>query len=236
MIHKHSKAIKIIITMILIIAIIAIWTANAMQSKTSQPKAQTTTHQTKTQKAEPAKKTEQKKPVQENKPEPQAPAPAPQPAETKSAEPVAENTVTKPADTPAPKVEPKAEPTKPVAPVNQTDGMNWNGNHYPIQSFSGVNGEKTPSWTPYVFQWTALPNYYLVEAASSAGGTIRGLSVGSEIVLNGRVLHVTQIIPGMNRKATATVNQVFSLASRHAIGLQTCDDPAGNYITTIWAD
>lgn len=130
-------------------------------------------------------------------------------------------------------VTPTPTPVTQQAPA-RTDGMNFNGNHFDLQPFSGVNGEKTPSWTPYMFKWTALPNYYLAEAASAAGSATMGLSIGDEIVLDGRVLHVTQIIPGMVR--LQSMNLVTQLSGQHAIGIQTCENPTGSIIRTVWAD
>ena len=140
---------------------------------------------------------------------------------------------------PAQQATQSSEVTSTPTPVTQqtparTDGMNFNGNHFDIQSFSGVNGEKTPSWTPYMFKWTALPNYYLAEAASAAGSATMGLSIGDEIVVDGRVLHVTQIIPGMVR--LQSMDLVTQLSGQHAIGIQTCENPTGSIIRTVWAD
>lgn len=145
--------------------------------------------------------------------------------------------------TTAPAAEPEQQATQPsaVAPAPapdpapaRTDGMNFKGNHFDLQPFSGVNGEKTPSWTPYIFKWTALPNYYLAEQASAAGPATMSLSIGDEVVLDGRVLHVTQVVPGMVRMQS--MNLVAQLSAQHAIGIQTCENATGSIIRTVWAD
>lgn len=143
--------------------------------------------------------------------------------------------------TTAPAAEPEQQATQPsaVAPAPapapaRTDGMNFKGNHFDLQPFSGVNGEKTPSWTPYIFKWTALPNYYLAEQASAAGPATMSLSIGDEIVLDGRVLHVTQVVPGMVRMQS--MNLVAQLSGQHAIGIQTCENATGSIVRTVWAD
>ena len=85
-----------------------------------------------------------------------------------------------------------------------------------------------------MFKWTALPNYYLAEAASAAGSATMGLSIGDEVVVDGHVLHVTQVIPGMVR--TQSMNLVTQLSTQHAIGIQTCENATGSIIRTVWAD
>ncbi|WP_338348644.1 hypothetical protein [Fructobacillus evanidus] len=112
--------------------------------------------------------------------------------------------------------------------------MNFAGQHFDIQAFSGINGEKTPSWTSYVFQWTQLPNYYLAEAASQAGISLKSLTVGSPIVLNGRTLHITQILSNMDR--LNSYSTVASMSGQHALGIQTCANSTGSLINTYWAD
>lgn len=121
-----------------------------------------------------------------------------------------------------------------VSATSRTDGMNFAGQHFDIQAFSGINGEKTPSWTSYVFQWTQLPNYYLAEAASQAGISLKSLTVGSPIVLNGRTLHITQILSNMDR--LNSYSTVASMSGQHALGIQTCANSTGSLINTYWAD
>lgn len=116
----------------------------------------------------------------------------------------------------------------------RTDGFNFLGQHFDISTFSDTTGGNTPRWTQYIFQWTALPNYYLAEAASSAGSAVRQLSVGSEVVVNGRTYHVTDVRHGMKR--LDSMDTVESLSSQHSLGLQTCDDATGTYISTYWFD
>ncbi|MBS9337053.1 hypothetical protein [Fructobacillus parabroussonetiae] len=116
----------------------------------------------------------------------------------------------------------------------RTDGFNFLGQHFDITTFSNTTGGNTPRWTPYIFQWSAMPNYYLAEAASSAGSAVRQLSYGTEAVINGRTYHVTEIRHGMKR--LDSLETVQDLAGRHALGIQTCDDASGNYVSTYWFD
>ncbi|MFC4761016.1 hypothetical protein [Fructobacillus durionis] len=118
--------------------------------------------------------------------------------------------------------------------ATRTDGFNFLGKHWDITTFSNTSGGNTPRWTPYIFQWSAIPNYYLAEAASSAGSAVRQLSVGDEVVVNGQTYHVTDIRHGMKR--LDSLETVENLTSTHAMGLQTCDDATGTYISTYWFD
>lgn len=49
----------------------------------------------------------------------------------------------------------------------RTDGFNFKGNHFDVQSFSGLGA--VPQWTPYIYQWVEDPSHYLIEKASSGG-------------------------------------------------------------------
>lgn len=118
--------------------------------------------------------------------------------------------------------------------ANRTDGFNFAGQHFDVTTFSNTSGGNTPRWTPYIFQWSAIPNYYLAEAASKAGSAVRQLSYGSEAVVNGRTYHVSEIHHGMKR--LDSLETVQDLADQHAIGIQTCDDASGTYVSTYWFD
>lgn len=85
-----------------------------------------------------------------------------------------------------------------AAPVQEarTDGFNFKGNHFDIQSFSGLGA--VPQWTPYIYQWSEDPSHYLVEKASSAGSAIWQLGVGDTIQLDGQtytIFHVMRHVP-----------------------------------------
>ncbi|MBS9335339.1 hypothetical protein LQZ24_02965 [Fructobacillus sp. M1-13] len=118
--------------------------------------------------------------------------------------------------------------------TTRTDGFNFAGKHFDVTPFTNTTGGNTPRWTPYIFQWSALPNYYLAEAASSAGYAVRQLSYGSEAVINGQTYHVTEIRTGMKR--TDSMGTVQALSNSHALGIQTCDDASGTYVSTYWFD
>ncbi|MDR3189975.1 MAG: LysM peptidoglycan-binding domain-containing protein [Lactobacillaceae bacterium] len=115
---------------------------------------------------------------------------------------------------------------------DRTDGMNFNGYHFPITGFSGSG--YTPQNTPYIFAWAGLANYYLAEAASDAGRAVRTLGAGSEIVLNGQKLHVASVNSGLER--VSSFDYVANQLQHHRIAIQTCDDATGAHITVIFAD
>lgn len=136
--------------------------------------------------------------------------------------------------TEAPTTAPAKEEKAAEAPAQRTDGFNFLGQHFDVTDFSDTQGGRTPSWTPYIFKWSALNNYYLAEAASKGGQTLRGLQEGSEIVLDGQTYHVTEIRHGMTRKSA--YQDVVALTQRHAVGIQTCDNETGSLISTYWFD
>lgn len=121
------------------------------------------------------------------------------------------------------------------APAARTDGMNWNGHHYDISSFSGDNAS-IPEWTNNVYRWTELPNFYAVEGRSYAGQHISELYVGAPIVLNGRTYHVSSIDPSVLRLSDASSEYVFDKAQHHAFVLQTCNDVNSTYVRFYWVD
>ncbi|MBS9338528.1 hypothetical protein G6R29_02610 [Fructobacillus sp. M2-14] len=128
---------------------------------------------------------------------------------------------------------PAAEAPKQEA-ATRTDGFNFLGQHFDVANFSDTQGGRTPAWTPYIFKWSALDNYYLAEAASKGGQTLRGLQQGSSIVLDGQTYHVTEIRHGMTRQSA--YQDVVNLTQQHAIGIQTCDNDTGSLISTYWFD
>lgn len=93
----------------------------------------------------------------------------------------------------------QAAPAIPDAvPVQEarTDGFNFKGNHFDVQSFSGLGA--VPQWTPYIYQWSEDPSHYLVEKASSAGSAIWQLGVSDTIQLDGQtytIFHVMRHVP-----------------------------------------
>lgn len=76
----------------------------------------------------------------------------------------------------------------------QTSGFCLNGHSYPIRSFSGTGSVPADG---NVYAWTSLPNYYLFEMMGAAHSQLGSLHVGSEVVINGRVLHVSEIMYGV---------------------------------------
>ena len=121
------------------------------------------------------------------------------------------------------------------APAARTDGMNWNGHHYDISTFSGDNAS-IPEWTSSVYRWTELPNFYAVEGRSDAGQHISELYVGAPIVLNGKTYHVSSIDPSVLRLSQASADYVFNKAPHHAFVLQTCNDVNSTYVRFYWVD
>ncbi len=64
----------------------------------------------------------------------------------------------------------------------RTDGFNFNGRHFDIAWFSGSGQVPADS---YIYRWSTDPSHYLVEMMGAAGGVIRELHVGSQIVIDG---------------------------------------------------
>lgn len=136
------------------------------------------------------------------------PAPAPQP--------VAESN-----DTPASNAH-AADP----AP-SRTDGFNLNGAHFDLADYSDMSGAEVPQWTPYVYRYVVLPNYYLAEGQSQAGITALNAGIGSTLTINGRVLHMTGVI-SVNRTDPNAFEQMRAVGSQNQAVLQTCYDATGN--------
>lgn len=140
------------------------------------------------------------------------PAPAPQP--------VAESN-----DTPASNAPAAATPADPAP--SRTDGFNLNGAHFDLADYSDMSGAEVPQWTPYVYRYVVLPNYYLAEGQSQAGITALNAGIGSTLTLNGRVLHMTGVI-SVNRTDPNAFEQMRAVGSQNQAVLQTCYDATGN--------
>lgn len=126
----------------------------------------------------------------------------------------------------------QAAPSIPdAAPVQEvrTDGFNFNGNHFDVQSFSGLGA--VPQWTPYIYQWVEDPSHYLVEKASSAGSAIWQLGVGDTIQLDGQtytIFHVMRHVPNDDSAYPTLKSQGATVT------WQTCESASANSDLAIW--
>lgn len=112
----------------------------------------------------------------------------------------------------------------------QTSGFCLNGHSYPIRSFSGTGSVPADG---NVYAWTSLPNYYLFEMMGAAHSQLGSLHVGSEVVINGRVLHVSEIMYGVKNDGTG-LEVVSNKLAQHSAGWQTCEQSCYNSTLTVW--
>lgn len=112
----------------------------------------------------------------------------------------------------------------------QTSGFCLNGHSYPIRSFSGTGSVLADG---NVYAWTSLPNYYLFEMMGAAHSQLGSLHVGSEVVINGRVLHVSEIMYGVKNDGTG-LEVVSNKLAQHSAGWQTCEQACYNSTLTVW--
>lgn len=112
----------------------------------------------------------------------------------------------------------------------QTSGFCLNGHSYPIRSFSGTGSVEADG---NVYAWTSLPNYYLFEMMGAAHSQLGSLHVGSEVVINGRVLHVSEIMYGVKNDGTG-LEVVSNKLAQHSAGWQTCEQACYNSTLTVW--
>lgn len=112
----------------------------------------------------------------------------------------------------------------------QTSGFFLNGHSYPIRSFSGTGSVPADG---NVYAWTSLPNYYLFEMMGAAHSQLGSLHVGSEVVINGRVLHVSEIMYGVKNDGTG-LEVVSNKLAQHSAGWQTCEQACYNSTLTVW--
>ncbi|MEQ3444654.1 hypothetical protein [Enterococcus cecorum] len=117
------------------------------------------------------------------------------------------------------------------APQVDTSGFNFNGHHYPIAWFSDSGYVPADG---NIYRWSEMPNHYLIERAGMAGGTIRELSVGSKITIDGQTYTVFKVLSGV-----ANDENAFNLLTSQgaAITFQSCDATYGaNGLAnlTIW--
>lgn len=126
----------------------------------------------------------------------------------------------------------QAAPAIPDAvPVQEarTDGFNFKGNHFDVQSFSGLGA--VPQWTPYIYQWSEDPSHYLVEKASSAGSAIWQLGVDDTIQFDGQtytIFHVMRHVPNDDSAYPTLKSQGATVT------WQTCESASANSDLAIW--
>ena len=119
-----------------------------------------------------------------------------------------------------------------AAPVQaRTDGFNFNGRHFDIAWFSGSGQVPADS---YIYRWSTDPSHYLVEMMGAAGGVIRELHVGSQIVIDGQRYTIFHMQSGVANDENAYYNMKDVGAT---LTFQTCDyqiGANGRYNLTIW--
>ena len=126
----------------------------------------------------------------------------------------------------------QAAPAIPDAvPVQEarTDGFNFKGNHFDVQSFSGLGA--VPQWTPYIYQWVEDPSHYLIEKASSGGSAIWQLGVGDTIQFDGQtytIFHVMRHVPNDDSAYPTLKSQGATVT------WQTCENASANSDLAIW--
>lgn len=113
------------------------------------------------------------------------------------------------------------------APQQRTDGFNLNGSHFSLANYADTTGAEVPRWTPNVYRYVVLPNYYLAEGQSAAGAVARAAGIGSTLILNGQTLHMTGIV-SVNRKDPNAFESMRQIGSQNKAVLQTCYDATGN--------
>lgn len=115
--------------------------------------------------------------------------------------------------------------TEPVIP---STGITINGQNFPIGYFSGSGAVPADNT---IYEWSSIPNYYLVERMGGAGSVIWQLGVGSVVYVNGREYHVTAIDNHISRSNSALARQRMA---EHAIGFQTCESSGADTLLTMW--
>lgn len=157
----------------------------------------------------------------------QTPAAA-QPQQSQAASSTTSATPSQPAPSaPASAPSAPAQPAPAPAPQQRTDGFNLNGSHFNLANYADTSGAEVPQWTPNVYRYVVLPNYYLAEGQSAAGAVARAAGIGSTLILNGQTLHMTGII-SVNRKDPNAFESMRQVGSQNKAVLQTCYDATGN--------
>lgn len=118
------------------------------------------------------------------------------------------------------------------APQQRTDGFNLNGSHFSLANYADTSGAEVPQWTPNVYRYVVLPNYYLAEGQSAAGAVARAAGVGSTLILNGQTLHMTGIM-SVNRNDPNAFESMRQVGSQNKAVLQTCYDATGNNLKVM---
>ena len=120
----------------------------------------------------------------------------------------------------------KQHALKRLAEKTRTDGFNFNGYHYDIHWFSGDGYVPADQ---YIYQWTELPNHYLIEKYGQAGNSVGTIQIGTQIIINGQTYTCYKILNHINR-----LNGYDVLINEHAtISAQTCEVDGGDWLT-LW--
>ncbi|MGX6962169.1 hypothetical protein [Vagococcus xieshaowenii] len=122
------------------------------------------------------------------------------------------------------------EPEVEVAP--RTDGINFNGYHFDIGWFGGSGGSHVPTWTPYIYRWSELPNLYLAEKQSDVGNAVWSLQIGSKIVVDGQTYTVYKYSNGVNNQNGESYNLTVSQGA--PITIVTCETNNEWSLQSMW--
>lgn len=127
--------------------------------------------------------------------------------------------------------QPQAVPaSKAQTSIQRTDGLNFDGRHYDIKSFSGLGHVPVDEC---IYQWLDYTEHLhlLAERQSPVGRDVRELAIGSKITVNNMTYTIYNVISGV----TNDVNAYNSLSTgKPAITIQSCDSGDDNSTLTIW--
>ena len=128
--------------------------------------------------------------------------------------------------------EPSQEVEHSPNPIERTDGMNFNGYHFDIKSFNGAGGSHVPTWTPYIYRWSEIPNLYLAEKQSDVGNAVWSLKVGSKIIVDGSTYTVYKYISGVNNQNGDSYELVVSQGA--PVTIVTCESNDEWSLQSMW--
>jgi hypothetical protein len=114
--------------------------------------------------------------------------------------------------------------------LQHTDGLNFNGKHYDIISFTGLGHVPVDG---YIYQWADYTEHLhlLAERQSPIGRDVRELAIGSTIIVNNQTYTIYNILTGVINDQ----NAYNSLSNGHpAITIQSCDSEEKNSTLTFW--
>jgi hypothetical protein len=114
--------------------------------------------------------------------------------------------------------------------IQCTDGLNFNGKHYDIKSFTGLGHVPVDE---YVYQWVDYTEHLhlLAERQSLIGKDVRELGIGSKIIVNNHTYTIYNVLTGVINDYNA-YNNLSS--GQPALTIQSCDSESENSTLTFW--